>query len=109
MDLSFKPDGKRARQIDQRMRCELASSLDYLRTQVSDAVTDPPITARLDLLPAIIVQLQTDERISPAVFASYYQLGSALLSDREDWPSLLDQLIEKLPKALDTKSSAKTR
>ncbi len=92
-DLSFYPDAHRATALDKRMMRELARSLAQLRTQI-EAQTSPSESAlHAHKLNTVISALDGQERISPAVFAGYYQLVFSLLNEEENYPEKLDDLV----------------
>ena len=84
MDLhSFFPDGARAAFIDQRMHRELAASLMHIRDQIQE---QPDFASGLPLhhLDAAIHFLEAGQKVSPLLFAQYYQLVFAIIDNQED-------------------------
>jgi hypothetical protein len=76
---SFAPSGARAAGFDGLMRSRLADSLDHIVERSRGLIAfDEPALARL------IAGLRSGTRVSPDVFAIYYDLVESLLEGRED-------------------------
>ena len=83
IDFSFYPNAARAKALDTRMRAELARSLEYIVTQLESRLPDTEAGKYTGML-APILSLLHSRRVSPATFASYYQLVLSLLDENTD-------------------------
>jgi len=93
IDLSFYPNQTRAKAIDARMHNELAKSLEYVITQIKLQSPGSETCQHADKLQSVISLLQSGQRVSPAVFASYYQLVLSILAG-EDFTEKIYDLID---------------
>lgn len=84
IDLSFLPDSARAVAIDQRMRHELANSLEYIKSEIRQQSDDPDLIRMLPKLDPVVTLLRSGSRVSPAVFGAYYQLVFSILDNDDD-------------------------
>jgi len=92
IDLSFYPNETRAKALDARMHNELAKSLGYIVTQIKLQSPGSEACQNTDKLKPVISLLQSGQRISPAVFASYYQLVLSILAG-EDYAEKINDLL----------------
>lgn len=90
----FPPDALRARQLDQRMRGQLADSLEYLRQALGHG------TNGSQTLDALVGAMHAGHVYPPSTFGLYYELATALLDEEEEASiPLLDELAEEKPLA----------
>lgn len=75
------------------MHNELAKSLEYVITQIQLQLPGSKVCQHTDKLQSVISLLQSGQRVSPAVFASYYQLVLSILSG-EDFTEKVYDLID---------------
>lgn len=96
-DFSFRPDAKRARVLDRKMRSRLADSLDHVFERSREALrVDADEAGRL------VAELRGERRFGPLVFALYYDLVDAILAGRlDDAQALIDDIVEQRPLAKD--------
>ena len=100
--LSFVPDKARAVAIDQRMRHELATSLEYIRSEIRQQSDDPDLIRLLSKLDPLITLLRSDSRVSPAVFGAYYQLVFSILDNEDEITEKITKLISYAQPGNDT-------
>jgi len=74
--LSFPPDPQRAKQLNLEMCRQLANSLEYIYLQTSDYHHIPK-----SRLSQFIGEINKSEKVSPAVFAIYYDILIATLEE----------------------------
>ncbi|MEW6318747.1 MAG: HEXXH motif-containing putative peptide modification protein [Pseudomonadota bacterium] len=88
ISLDFFPNAARARQIDRRMRGQLAHSLGYLACAMTEQGGESH--PELDRL---VAALQAGAVYPPSTFGLYYELAAALMGgDEASAASLLDEL-----------------
>jgi len=73
IDVSFLPNGNRARALDRRMRCSLADSLDYIGTEISGVFSFDQ-----KALTHLVNSLCQGARYPPSTFGLYAELVPAL-------------------------------
>jgi hypothetical protein len=89
----FDPDPRRARHLDERMRCRLADSLEHIAERSRGRVSfDEKALSRL------IAKLRGHDRFPPATFALYYDLVDAIFADcRSDIVAFFAELCQQNP------------
>ncbi len=96
MDPGFFPDADRARALDLRMRTELATSLEHTLHEIQTQQPDSDAARRcVDLAEELrdtLTLLRSPQRVSPALFASYYQLVMAALNGSDDLADCISRL-----------------
>ncbi len=95
-DLTFYPNVRRAKALDNRMCSELARSLEQLCTQIKGQLPSPEASVHTQKLHQVISALDAQKRISPAVFAGYYQLGFSLLNEDDNYSEKIDDLVSTI-------------
>ena len=96
MDLySFFPDQGRAAWVDRRMHRELADSLAHIRQQIQ-AQPDLAATLPMHHLDAAICFIESDHKVSPLLFAQYYQLVFAIIDNEADLQTRLKALADAM-------------
>jgi len=92
IELSFPPNGQRAIALDERMRFELAHSLELLSSQLE---TQLP-TSEFQLTNKTIKNATSEIRkanISPAIFGIYYQIIFSIMNGDETYKAKIDELV----------------
>ena len=77
IEFSFPPNSKRAIALDKRMRYELAQSLEQLDAQLKTQLSNSEFQLINTKLRSVSSKVKK-ARISPAVFAAYYQIIFAI-------------------------------
>lgn len=93
MDLSFYPNKERAIALDRRMCFELAQSLEQLCSQIEIQLPPSESVIHTTKLNTVVSALNKPKRISPAVFAAYYQLIFSILNEEDHLSEKVDELV----------------
>lgn len=96
MDLSFYPNGNRAKQLDKRMHRELLRSIKLLCQQISSQRSSSETETIIEKLSYAADSINAKKRLSPSVFASYYQLVFALLNEEHHLDKHIDHLLKNI-------------
>lgn len=98
IEVSFIPNGSRARALDRRMRRSLADSLDYIGTEVSGVIPfDQQALAHL------VYSLRQGARYPPSTFGLYAELVPALTDGHTTTAEqLLTELLAERPQTVNS-------
>jgi len=89
MNYSFFPDTERAKQLDQRMRRELALSLQHLIESIEQQMPHSVAAESCSQLLPVLALLESEQRVNPALFGIYYQLVTAAVEGDASVPELI--------------------
>lgn len=71
----------------------MARSLEYIVTQLESRLAQPESGKYAGMLDPVFSLLRSRSRISPATFASYYQLVLSLLAEENNYPEKIARLV----------------
>ena len=92
IEFSFPPNSKRAIALDKRMRYELAQSLEQLNAQLKTQLSNPEFQLFSSKLRSVSSDIKKN-RISPAVFAAYYQIIFSIMYEEDIYQEKIDDLV----------------